>query len=451
MIVVGAAHLPGGAPPTKEHIKGVIRGMTAHRQAAVDLYADPRARTAGERDMAERVVDLHRQRRVVGADVGGRSARPGLRACRSTHGRLVRWASSGRQSLLQRSRRPEYQDRQDGVALPDDPSRHLGFGTCRAPRFWRTSPWTVGRSRPWAAPTKQNYLYVFDRVTGKPVWPINEMPAPKGEMPGERYSPTQPIPSKPPAFGMQGISKDDLLDFTPELRAKAEAFVKNYHIGGLFEPPSAVDPNGTKGTLQVPGSQGGPNWPGGSFDPETGVVYIYAKTEVSLVAMVHEPKRSNMDYINGGGSEGATRIVVDNLPIVKPPWGRISAIDLNKGEILWQTAHGETADEVKNHPALKGVTIPRTGRTGHVGVLATKTLVMAGDGGMATHPNGQRSGMFRAYDKKTGQELAAVPIPGPQTGSPMTYLHGGKQYIVLAVSGQGASAELIALTLPDSN
>jgi len=301
-----------------------------------------------------------------------------------------------------------------------------------------------------AAPTKQNYLYVFDRVTGKPVWPINEMPVPKGDLPGEWYSPTQPIPSKPPAFGMQGISKDDLIDFTPELRAKAEAFVKNYRIGGLFEPPSAADPNGTRGTLQVPGAQGGPNWPGGSLDPETGVVYIYAKTEATLVAMVKDPKRSNMDYINGGGSEGATRMAIDNLPIVRPPWGRISAIDLTKGEILWQVAHGETADEVKNHPALKGVTIPRTGRTGHVGVLTTKTLVMAGDGGMATHPNGQRSGMFRAYDKATGKELGAVPIPGPQTGSPMTYLHNGKQYIVLAVSGQGAAAEIIGLALPDA-
>ena len=165
--------------------------------------------------------------------------------------------------------------------------------------------------------------------------------------------------------------------------------------------------------------------------------------------MVKDPKRSNMDYINGGGGEGAARIR-DRQPADHPAaLGQISAIDLNKGEILWQTVHGETDDAVTNHPALKGVTIPRTGRTGRVGVLTTKTLVMAGDGGMATHANGQRSGMFRAYDKKTGKELGAVPIPGPQTGSPMTYLHEGRQYIVVAVSGQGSAAELIALALPE--
>jgi quinoprotein glucose dehydrogenase len=166
--------------------------------------------------------------------------------------------------------------------------------------------------------------------------------------------------------------------------------------------------------------------------------------------MVRDPKRSNMDWINGAGGEGGRRLAIDNQPIIRPPWGTISAIDLNRGEIVWQAVHGETEDAVKNHPALKGVTIPRTGRTGRVGVLTTKSLVMAGDGGMATHPNGQRSGMFRAYDKKTGKELGAVPIPGPQTGSPMTYLHDGKQYIVVAVAGQGAAAELIGLALPDA-
>ena len=166
--------------------------------------------------------------------------------------------------------------------------------------------------------------------------------------------------------------------------------------------------------------------------------------------MVPGAKRSNMDWVNGAGGEGGRRLAIDNLPILRPPWGTISAIDLNKGEILWQIVHGETDDAVTNHPALKGVTIPRTGRPGRVGVLTTKTLVMAGDSGMATHPNGQRSGMFRAYDKQTGKELGAVPIPGPQTGSPMTYWHEGKQYIVVAVAGQGAAAEFIGLALPDA-
>ncbi len=163
------------------------------------------------------------------------------------------------------------------------------------------------------------------------------------------------------------------------------------------------------GTLQLPGSTGGPNWQGGSLDPESNIVYIYSKDEATALSMVRGAKRSNMDWINGAGGEGGRRLAIDNLPILRPPWGTISAIDLNKGEILWQTVHGETDDAVTNHAALKGVKIPRTGRPGRVGVLTTKSLVMAGDSGMATHPNGQRSGMFRAYDKQTGKELGAVP------------------------------------------
>jgi quinoprotein glucose dehydrogenase len=283
------------------------------------------------------------------------------------------------------------------------------------------------------------------------VWPIVETAVPKGDLPGEWYAPTQPIPSKPPAFGRQGVKEEDLLNFTPELNAKAKEFVKGWRMGSMWEPPSELNPAAGKfGTLQLPGSTGGPNWQGGSIDPESNVVYIYSKDEATALSMVRDPKRSNMDWINGAGGEGGRRLAVDNLPIIGPPWATISAIDLNKGELVWQTVHGETDDAVKNHPALKGVMIPRTGRPGRIGVLTTKSLVMAGDAGMATHPNGQRSGMFRAYDKKTGKELGAVPLPGPQTGSPMTYIHEGKQYIVVAVAGQGAAAELIGLALPDA-
>ncbi|MGE0812142.1 MAG: PQQ-binding-like beta-propeller repeat protein [Vicinamibacterales bacterium] len=450
VIVIGAAHLPGGAPPTKEHIKGVIRGYDAR---------------TGKRLWTFTPIPGHGEK---GNDTW-------LNESWTYTGNAGSWAQMSADEQLGLVYVPVeaptgdyYGGHRPGNNLYSSGLAALNVKTGRMAWFFQTThhdiwDWDMpsapiladitvdGKAiKAVAVPTKQSWLYVFDRATGTPVWPINEVAVPKGDLPGEWYSPTQPVPSKPPAFDRQGVSKDELLDFTPELRAKAEEFVKQYRTGTLFEPPSLLDPDkGMRGTLQLPGSTGGPNWPGGSIDPETNVVYIYSKAEVTGLSMRNDPRRSNMDFVNASGGEGAGRIAVENLPIIRPPWGQISAIDLNKGEILWQVVHGETDDAVKNHPALKGVTIPRTGRPGRVGVLTTKTLVMAGDSGMATHPNGQRSGMFRAYDKKTGKELGAVPLPGPQTGSPMTYLHNGKQYIVVAVSGQGAAAELVALALPD--
>jgi len=149
----------------------------------------------------------------------------------------------------------------------------------------------------------------------------------------------------------------------------------------------------------------------------------------------------------GGGGEGGGQLTVQGLPIVKPPYARITALDLNKGEMVWQIAHGDTADNIKNHPALKGLTIPRTGRQGRIGVLTTKTLVIAGEGGFFTTPNGQRGAMLRAYDKATGKEVGAVYMPAPQTGSPMTYMVNGKQYITVSISGPGYSGEVVAFRL----
>ena len=450
VIVVGSAHLPGGAPATKEHIKGVVAGydvrsgkklwtfiaIPGHGQPGNDTWLNESwTYTGNAGSWAQMSADEQLGMVYVPVEAPTGDYYGGHR-----HGDNLYSSSLVALDLKTGKQVWHFQTTHHDIWDWDMPSAPI------------LADITVdGRAiKAVAAPTKQNYLYVFDRTNGKPVWPINEVPVPKGDLPGEWYAPTQPIPSKPPAFGRQGITTADLIDFTPELKAKAEAFVKNYRIGSMWEAPSEMSPSGTKGTLQLPGSTGGPNWQGGSLDPETGVVYIYSKDEVTLLAMVRDPKRSNMDYINGGGGEGATRIAIDNLPIIRPPWGTISAIDLNKGELLWQVAHGETGDEVKNHPALKGLTIPRTGRTGRVGVLTTKTLVMAGDGGASTYPDGRRGGMFRAYDKKTGTELGAVPLPGPQTGSPMTYQHDGKQYIVVAVSGQGSAGELVALALPDA-
>ena len=302
-----------------------------------------------------------------------------------------------------------------------------------------------------AQPSKQTWLYVFDRVTGEPVWPIEERAVEASNVPGELLAPTQPFPTKPPAYDRQGVSIDDLTDFTPELRAEAERIASNYRIGPIFTPPTVSEPGGPWGTLMLPSQAGGTNWPGGSFDPETGIIYLYTYTQVVSLGLINDPERSDMNYIRGRASEVSVRdaaLTIDGIPIIKPPWGRITAIDLNQGEILWQVPHGETPDNIRNHPRLAGVDIPRTGRVGRIGTLNTKTLVVAGEGGLFTTPSGEPGAMLRAYNKLTGEEVGAVYMPAPQSGSPMTYVLDGVQYIVVAVSGSGMSGQLLAYRLP---
>jgi quinoprotein glucose dehydrogenase len=326
-----------------------------------------------------------------------------------------------------------------------------------------------------AQPTKQAFLYVLNRETGEPIWPIEERPVPKGNVPGEWYAPTQPFPSKPAAYDRQGVSIDDLIDFTPALRAEAIKVAERYQLGPIFTPPVVSKVEGPLATL-TPGFA--TNWPGGSYDPETHIAYIYSQSGASPLGLVPSPSDlSDMDFIQGsaltgarrtGGSgsaagggrtgetgsapaaagEGGAGLTVQGLPLLKPPYARISAIDLNKGEILWHIAHGETADNVRNHPALKGQAIPRTGRPGLIGPLVTKTLVIAGEGGLFTTPSGQRGAMLRAYNKVDGKEVGAVYMPAPESGSPMTYMLNGKQYIVIAISGGNYSGELLAFRLP---
>jgi quinoprotein glucose dehydrogenase len=337
--------------------------------------------------------------------------------------------------------------------------------------------------------TKQGWVYVFDRVTGKPVWPIEERPVEKGTVPGEWYSPTQPFVTKPPPFERQGVALDDLIDFTPALHEEAIKLVSKYKIGPIFTPPVVSNFAGPLGTLLVPSATGGANWQGGAFDPETKKLYVYSVAAATSLGLVPtDPGRSDFGYAQGtardpnappataggrgggrgagggrgggpgapgaaaggrGGEEGGGGgLNVQGLPILKPPYGSITAIDLNKGDITWRIAHGETPDNIRNSPALKGLTIPRTGRPGRIGVLVTKSLVIAGEGGFFTAPNGQRGAMLRAYDKATGQEVGAVYMPAPQTGSPMTYMHNGKQYLVVAISGASYTGELVAFKLP---
>lgn len=309
-----------------------------------------------------------------------------------------------------------------------------------------------------ALPTKQGILYVFDRVTGVPVWPFEERAVEKGEVPGEWYAPTQPIPTKPAAYARNGVTLNDLIDFTPALKEAGLAVASRFKLGPIFTPPVLSKADGPLATLSNGPTNGGSNWPGGSFDPETHIVYLAAtNASPSPLGLVVPAKGvSDMNYVRGfapppGGGRGGASMSVQGLPLLKPPYGTITAINLDNGEFVWQVPHGETPDAVRNHEALKGVTIPRTGQAGYSGTLVTKTLVIAGDPEVTTLAPRPRSAVLRAYDKATGKEVGGVTIPAPQSGSPMTYAVNGKQYIVVAVSGGPYSGEYIAFRLPNAN
>ncbi len=295
--------------------------------------------------------------------------------------------------------------------------------------------------------TKQSFVYVLDRVTGKPVWPIVERPVPASTVPGERASPTQPFPSKPPAFDRQGITEDDLIDFTPELRAEALAIVKRYRTGPVFTPPSVIDesPNGLKGTIQLPGSIGGADWTGAAFDKDTGVLYVPSMTNPFVANLLPgDPKETNLRF------RASSRELIQGprgLPLVKPPYGRITAIDLNRGEQKWMVPNG---DGPRHHPALKGLNLPSLGHSVRAAPLVTRSLLFVTEGdqiNVRTPPNGGGK-KIRAFDKASGQAVWEYEMPAGSTGTLMTYLHGGKQYLVIAIGSFQHPAEFIAFALP---
>jgi quinoprotein glucose dehydrogenase len=329
-----------------------------------------------------------------------------------------------------------------------------------------------------AQPTKQAFLFVLNRETGEPIWPIEERPVPQSDVPNERTSPTQPFPTRPAPFDRQGVTEDDLLDLTPALKAEAIEVAKRYKMGPLFTPPVLSSLDGPLATLQLPAEVGGANWPGGSFDPESNFLYIHSHTAVYLNGLVAaNPAQSDMGFVAGqaraagagaraagaaaggrgaGGAGGAAgrgagggRGTVQGLPLIKPPYDRITAYDMSTGDIVWQKTHSSTPDDIKNHPALKGLNLPRLGQPGRtfIGVLTTKNLLIAGEGGVHTNAAGRRVALLRAYDKRTGADVGEVEMPARQTGSPMSYQIDGKQFIVLAVSGSDG-AELLAYSLP---
>ncbi|MGE3509312.1 MAG: PQQ-binding-like beta-propeller repeat protein [Vicinamibacterales bacterium] len=328
---------------------------------------------------------------------------------------------------------------------------------------------------------KQAMVYVFDRTNGQPVWPMPETPVPAGDVPGETYSKTQPIPSRPAPYDHQGVVPENLIDFTPALRAEALQLMAMYKMGPLFTPPVLSRKEGPVASFR---SSGGTNWPGGAFDPETQVLYVPSYTSLVPVGLMPSPgpdfsdiryvvgnALSGVRYVTGPGEDAgadATRArqttgtgtggegsagprppTPQGLPYLKPPYGRLTAIDLKRGEHVWQIAHGETPDFVRNHPALKEVTLPRTGQSGAVGALVTKTLVVIGEPQATTVAGRPRGAMLRAYDKATGKEVGAVYMPAPQSGSPMTYSVRGRQFIVVAVSGGNYSGEYLAFALPE--
>ena len=298
--------------------------------------------------------------------------------------------------------------------------------------------------------TKQAIAYTFDRVTGEPVWPIIERPVPGSNTPGEWISPTQPFPTKPLPFDRHGITEDDLIDFTDELKAEALEIAEPYILGEIYTPPSirGEDATDTKGTLQLPGSVGGAEWGGAGFDPETGMLYIPSVTGAFAADLTPgNPDRMNVRFTRG------TRAFPDGprgLPLTKPPYGRITAIDMNTGEHVWMVPNGNGP---RNHPAIEHLDLPPLGQPGRAMTLLTKSLLFVSEGDpimVRTPPGaGEDAGKaFRAYNKDSGAVVWETIFPAGTNGSPITYMHHGKQYIVMPIGSLTHPGEWVALALP---
>ena len=297
--------------------------------------------------------------------------------------------------------------------------------------------------------TKQAWAYTFDRETGEPIWPIEEREVPESDVPGERLSATQPFPTWPLPYDMQGLTEGDLIDFTPELRREAVEIIKDYRVGPIFNPPiQPGHPSGLRSFVSCPSGATiifGPT----SADPETGILYVGSQTGCRSENIVpgyeiDEPGdpmttgKTIADFAvaNRGDFRGP-----QGLPIFKPPYSRITAIDMNTGEHLWWIPNGDTPERIKNHPALRGVELPNTGVTSHPVTMVTGSLVIHAEG-TAGQP------LLRAINKRTGERLGVVELPAPGQYGMMTYLHDGRQYIVVQVSSRDHPGALVALRLP---
>jgi quinoprotein glucose dehydrogenase len=481
VVIVGAAHRSGGVPRSRSNVKGYVRGFDARTGKRLWIFhtipspgefgndtwlKDSWAYTGNAGVWAQISVDEDLGTAYLPVELPTGDYYGGHRPGNGLFGESIVAVD-----LRTGQRKWHYQLVHHGIWDMDIPC---------APILVDIN--VNGRAiKAVAQPTKQAFLYVLDRVNGQPVWPIEERHVPKGNVPGEWYAPTQPFPTAAGLRSATGLSANDLIDFTPELREEAGKLVAKYQIGPIFTPPVVRRIEGPLATLMAAFAT---NWPGGSYDPESHVLYVHSQSGATPLGLVPpaDPK-IDIDYVQGSaatgmrttlgsgggagadasttdraaartpapaeGGEGGGGLSVRGLPLVRPPYGRITAIDMNAGSILWQIPHGETPDNVKNHAALKGLTIPRTGQAGNIGTLVTKTLVIAGEPRVTTTATGQRGAMLRAYDKSSGREVGAVYIPAPQSGSPMTYQLGAKQYIVVAVSGGNYPGELIAFWLPN--
>ncbi|HEY6341251.1 MAG TPA: PQQ-binding-like beta-propeller repeat protein [Bryobacteraceae bacterium] len=450
-IVVGAAHKPGGVPTSKTNVKGFVRGYdvrTGKRkwifhtvpkpgEVGFDTWlADSWSYTGNTGAWGQSSIDEARGVVYVGVEEPTGDFYGGPRPGNNLFGE-----SLVALDLETGQRRWHYQYVHHGIWDHDNPSPPILADVL-----------IKGKQVPVVAqPSKQAFLYVFNRESGEPIWPIVERPVEKGDVPGEWYSPTQPFPTAPPAYETQGVDESDLIDFTPELHKEALEIVKHYKMGPIFTPPVVSKAEGPWATLTS--SLSGSNWMGGSIDPETGVVYVGSSHGIIGIGLVPSGTRSDVGYISGRAQGAQGVLTVEGLPLVKPPYGQISAIDLKTGTILWHVPHGDTPDNVRNNPALKGLTIPRTGRNGAAITLVTKTLVVAGEKGVVTMDDGRKGAMLRAYNKATGQDAGAVYMPAPSTGGPMTYMVNGVQYIAIGIGGNingRPQAQFMAFRLPTS-
>ena len=484
VIIVGASHRAGTAPRSKEAPKGYVRGFDARTgkrlwifhtvpkpgEYGYDTWLEESAdRNGNTGAWAQFSADLNLGLVYIPVEMPTGDYYGGNRP-----GETLFDESLVALDLKTGTRKWHYQITHHGIWDYDPPCAPVLYDVVVDGR----------RVRALAQPTKQAFLFVLNRETGKPIWPIEERAVPQSTVPNERTSPTQPFPTRPLPFDRQGVSVDDLIDFTPALRAQALELIKRYKIGPLYTPPSLSNVDGPLATIMVPADTGGANWPGASFDPEANRLYIHSHTSAYLAGIVPaNPATSDFGYVagqaraGGAGARGAAAPAADpdapasaapvrgaggppaggrggttvqGLPLIKPPYDRITAYDMKTGDILWQKTHSSTPDDIKNNPALQGVSLPpRLGQPGRtfIGTLTTKTLVIAGEGGVHRNEAGERVALLRAYDKVTGADIGAVEMPDKQTGSPMTYMINGKQYIVVAVSGVDG-AQLIAYALP---
>jgi quinoprotein glucose dehydrogenase len=507
-IIIGAAHLSGGVPRGKSNVKGYIRGFDVRSGKRLWIFHtiprpgefgndtwlnDSWSYTGNTGSWAQMSVDEELGLAYLPIEAPTGDYFGGHR-----HGNNLFSETLVAVDLKTGQRKWHYQTVHHGIWDHDIPCAPILVNI------------TVnGKAiKALAQPTKQAFLFVLDRVTGQPIWPIEERPVEKGDVPTEWYAPTQPFPLDARGrifqYDLNGFSKDDLINFTPELRAEAEKVISRYKIGPIYTPPTVSRAEGPLGTLSLAINGGGTVWQGGSFDPETRIMYVYSRRSPGVLGLIKpDPSKNDMNYVQGSALTGARAAVpmgaapgrgaavvaegsaapagrgaapatgtapaagaapaagrggaaggggpgltVQGLSIVKPPYGSISAISLDRGEILWQIAHGDTPDNVRNNPALKGLDIPRTGQAGIIGTLVTKTLVIAGEAQVTSAAGHPRGALLRAYDKATGKDAGSVLMPAQQTGSPMTYMFNGKQYIVIAIGGGNYPGELLAFRLP---